>query len=732
MASLPPGVHPEKEKALDAQRAAYAAQDKAAFEHDPGRPKFVTTSVKEGKGDEPDKTEQKPRTFDSGYGRPGGGGGPVSNQQASAYLRGDMIGGLEQGLQTSGAQATSAFNEWTAAATAGSPGAAFGSEDYGALDQAMAPGATEEDKQGGLDILGTQYTGQTAENLQSTTQEIGTNLSRQQSKAMMMQSGAGVQAGMETAEPDMTPGERRAESTRYRTDPGMQQRIMDVQRTADVQVQKFQQGQQQAVKKEEESRELVASHREGAEGYLTDRLTGIEDTATAEAARRNEGLPEAQTALDNYNNRDHEDYRDLEQLRRNTPEGFLDDSVTDLLESPEWLKPIEARNVMQEVKARPEYIDIKGMPHMRKSAFYKKKIQHLMIDPIWLKETMADDIPLMLESGRIEMYINNPETRRRNGEHWDPSKDRTTIWVGAGANERGEKVGVSDPRHPNYATPEEWKEIIKLRNWDRLARSRRDAFNEAGFGEGGEYEAHRPIGYLAGALGEFKASDLLKSENIDWIRAGEEGNRILDAATITNVMGKEDRARANGVLDLLGRNQAAYDMNDIHAQEKLKTDMDAFLKVNEQVLNDRADSIEGFHDTWRDMLASFHDAYRTTKRKRRQRAGMVIVLGVLTLITAGAALAAAPAAGAALALEGTAWMAGLEAASAAALTAEYAAYVFAGAALNTALEGAGVDGGTIESIDEQYGNWTYKGSDVVAGTGGVDPVTGEMTVVEYD
>ena len=116
---------------------------------------------------------------------------------------------------------------------------------------------------------------------------------------------------------------------------------------------------------------------------------------------------------------------------------------------------------------------------------------------------------------------------------------------------------------------EDWDEIIKFREWDRRARQRRTAFEEAGFGEGGEYEGYRSLGYMSGLFGEYQPSKMIKGTDIDWIMAGKDGQQILDAASISNVMDKPDKERVNNILKIMSLNQEAYDTNDVYKHAKV-------------------------------------------------------------------------------------------------------------------------------------------------------------------
>ena len=129
-----------------------------------------------------------------------------------------------------------------------------------------------------------------------------------------------------------------------------------------------------------------------------------------------------------------------------------------------------------------------------------------------------------------------------------------------------------------------------------------------------------------------------------------------------------------------------------------------------EVLAQRVTGMGEAADQWRDILAQFHDNYRTTKRKRRQRAGWVIANIVLAIITMGTSLViTVPLLVATLTITIS------------------TSLIFAGMALSAALSDASVNPETglpyeIVPFDQgEIDEWTYKGPDVTAHTGAGAP-----------
>ena len=205
MSSLPYGE-------LQKQKEAYAAEDKAKMDFDPGKPKYVTTPTKPATKDAEGNEQPQPQAtqFDPNYGRISQG--PISNQAASSYLAGGPMGGMQQGLQQTMGGMQEAFNKYAAGAEAGAPPAPFGLDQTKVLEQGIAPGHTQPQEQAAADILGTEYTGGTAEALREQTGPMGQELREQRSRAMGMSTGYGVAAEIEGVTPDYSPGERSAEA----------------------------------------------------------------------------------------------------------------------------------------------------------------------------------------------------------------------------------------------------------------------------------------------------------------------------------------------------------------------------------------------------------------------------------------------------------------------------------------------------------------------------------------
>lgn len=619
MSGLPSTSNPyADEEALKSQREAYDRDQEAKLKASFNNPQLPTGGSSGGEGDTGDsgRQQQQAPTVDPNYGRPGGGGPPVSFQDAYSYLGGGggLTQGVQKGLDQQKQAGTNLFNEFMTESKAGGPTTPFGDSQKQILEQGISPERTEGQAAAAKGVVGTQYGGPQSMDPEESA-GIANKLGEGRDRARSLGTGFGVAAELERTDPGTTRGERVATAKQYRESPEKKEAVEDVQESADLYYQSFRDQYDQAAKFAGEQEQRAAGYREGSQDYLQGRSGEIDDRAQREADDLNRIQGASQEAWSRYR-----DSGDLEALIAELPEGTASPELIEMQRSSHYQDPKNARKEWQTVINSDRFASIADMPTMTLGATYKGR-QSKHISSEWLKE-QAERFPELAALGLLD------------------SKSRT--WL---RDHQKAMAKFSQYRRSSYDTgptrlspedgwsPEAKQEMRELEQIEGLARERDDALEEK-FGEGSQYEAYRPMGPMAASFGEYKGIDTHLFLDDD----------IRELASISNVMNEKDRERVDNIVDILNTGQAAVDKGDVFELGRVEANFDDFMDDAGREIEERMSLIGGGHAIWSDFLKQTRKTYKRIKRKKRWGVIAVIATVVLAIVTAGASLPASIAA----------------------------------------------------------------------------------------
>lgn len=583
--------------------------------------KLFTASASGGKppaaagGDSPPIDETFARSFPAG----------VTNfEQNRNFLKGAPLTAFEGNIQRQTQRGQATGDQFQQQALAGAPSDPFGDPQRQTIESGLQGQANQQQQQAVTDLLSTEYTGPG-----EMSQDIMGGAIENKATAGGLGSG-GQYAGMLG---EGTSGERREEAARFVGSEKGRESVGDVQRSADASFRKLSSIESKEQPLVEQQQARAEEHRTGTRGYLQDVQQNVEDRTEVEVDRINAANKTATEMMEKF--KESGDVKDLE----GAPEGYIDESVFDLAETPAGKMSAEAKVRWDGVWYSDDYAVIGDVPLMRRSVsgqgyeswrreqrFDNPGNQSMRLDPQWLMSPAGQELfsDLMVETsdGGTPILI-----RYLMGHQWKPGTSSAMYQASTGDVPEESKRGREERREwmPGWDafTPEQTDAIHRLEMYHTRGMQRHAALVEAGFGRGGEYEVYRPLDGF-GYVREWDPLSYAKFVT----------PLVTKTATIASTMTLTDRKRFNAAAEFLSVAEQAYEEKNPELLTPVMGKLADLIEAEATELEKRADSLDRNQTEWLRMLRRTRRQYRSWRHDENWDTFMEIALTVVSFAAA--------------------------------------------------------------------------------------------------